>query len=692
MAPANRDLTRLLSPRSIAFIGGRDAAEAIRVCRRFGYEGEIWPVSASRTELAGVAAFKDIASLPGVPDAAFVGVNREASIDVIAQLRGLGAGGAIAYASGFSESISEIDGGADLEARLIAAAGDMPLLGPNCYGFINAGVGASIWPSEHGVARAERGVALISQSTNIAISLTMQRRGLPIAFVGTVGNQAQTGLSSLARAALALPTVTALGLHVEAIDDAAGFEALASLARELGKPIALTQTGRTEAAQNATLSHTASLAGSHAASDAFYRRLGVARLDTLTQLVETLKLLHVHGPLPGGRIASMCCSGGETALLADAIDGRKVVFPPLSDTHRVRVKDTLNDMVRVLNPLDYHTFIWGNEAALTETFSAMMGGGEPSAFDIGLLTLDWVRTDRCSDADWLPTVAALRAAANRSGLKAGTLSTLPDNMPEPIAERLITEGLVPLCGVEDGLSAVEAAAFIGGAWARPAPAVLTPAPRTDRTTRLLDEAAAKAELAGSGVPTPKGRAVEENAVRKTAEEIGGAVAVKWLGTAHKTDLGAVQLGLFPEEAAEAAQEMTDRLGPSKFLVEEMASKPVAELIVGAKRDAPYGVSLTLGAGGVLTELLRDTVTLLLPATREEIRDALLSLRSAPLLKGYRGQEGADIDLAVDAIENLARYAIARADRLLEVEVNPLMVSATGATAVDALIRLEVEDD
>ena len=692
----NRDLSRLLAPRSIAFIGGRDAAEAVRVCRRFGYEGDIWPVSPTRSDMGGAPCFADLDALPGAPDAAFVGVNREASIGVVARLAEMGAGGAIAYASGFAESVGEIDGGADLEARLIEAAGPMPFLGPNCYGLINAATGASIWPSEHGVGRAERGVALISQSTNIVISLTMQHRGLPVAFVGTIGNQAQTGLSDLARAALALPGVTALGLHIEAIDSAAGFEALAAEARRLGKPIVAVQTGRTEAAQTATLSHTASLAGSDAAADAFYRRLGIARVATLTELMESLKLLHVHGPLPDARVASICCSGGETALLSDAIDGRTARFPALGDAHRARVKATLHDMVRVANPLDYHTFIWGNEPALTETFSAMLGGATgddgPETFDIGLLTLDWVRTDRCSDADWLPTVNALRAAARRSGLRAGTLSTLPENMPEEIAERLIADGIAPLCGVEDALAAVDSSAAIGAAWAAAPSAPLAPAPDEERGAIVLDEAEGKAALAEYGAPVPAGETVALADVAAAAARIGAPVALKWLGAAHKTDIGAVRLGLSPQQAQDAATDMERRLGRSRFLVEAMAPPPIAELIVGAKRDAPYGLSLTIGAGGVLTELLRDAATLLLPATRDEIRAALLSLRLAPLLTGYRGKPGVDLDAAVGAIEGIAAYALDHAARMREIEVNPLMLSATGAVAADALIRLEDRND
>lgn len=680
-----RDLSRLLAPRSIAFVGGADAAEAVRVCRRFGYNGAIWPVSPSRADMDGVPAVSDLSALPGPPDAAFVGVNRAATPGIVAELAAMGAGGAIAYASGFRESVSEIEGGAGLEADLAAAAGDMPLLGPNCYGLINAASGASIWPSEHGVARTTRGVALISQSTNIVISMTMQRRGLPVAFVATVGNQAQTGLSDLGRAALAQDNVTALGIYIEGIDSAKGFEAMAAEARARGKPIVVLKSGRSETARVAMLSHTASLAGSDQAADAFFERLGVARVRSIPALLEALKVLHVHGSLSGPRVGAICCSGGETAVIADAAEGRDVVLPALEPAHREAVKATLPPMVSVANPLDYHTFHWGQEDKLAATYSAMLRG----PFDFGFLTLDWVRTDRCSDAAWEPSIRAIERAAAETETPVGVLATLPDNLPEATAERLVGQGIVPLYGVDDGLEALEAAARIGAAWAKAPADPLAAAPvLSGRADHVFDEAAAKALLAAHGVPTPRGGVASVAQARAAAERIDGPVAVKALGVAHKTEARAVRLGVAPDQAESVAAEIAERLGVDRFLIEEMAPPPIAELIVGVTRDDPYGLSLTIGAGGVLTELLRDTRTVLLPARDDEIRAALAGLRMAPMLTGYRGRPGVDLEATVRAIAAIAQCAETEAHRLVELDVNPLMLNETGAVVADALLHVE----
>ncbi len=304
-------LDRLLRPKSVAVIGGGFfAPNVIRQCLKMGFSGAIWPVHPTKDEVAGVKAFRSLAELPEAPDATFIGVNRTLTIDVVRELREMGAGGAICFAAGFKETGSYDAEGERLQAALIEAAGEMPVIGPNCYGLINYADGALLWPDQHGGRRlreGEKGAAIITQSSNIACNLTMQARGLPLAFLMTAGNQAQTGLSEMALGLIEDGRVTSLGLHIEGFDSAAGFERLAARARELRKPIVAMKVGRSEQARAATVSHTASLAGSDAASDAFLRRLGIPRVDTIPSFLETLKLLHAIGPLPGGSLSSMSC-------------------------------------------------------------------------------------------------------------------------------------------------------------------------------------------------------------------------------------------------------------------------------------------------------------------------------------------------------------------------------------------------
>ena len=424
-----RSLERLLRPKSVAVFGGGWAAAVIRQTQRMGFAGEIWPVHPEKETIEGLPAYRCAADLPSAPDAVFIGVNRNASVHLVRELSERGAGGAVCFASGFREAGADDADGERLQEELVAAAGNMPILGPNCYGLINYCDGALLWPDQHGGMRlpeSARGAAIVTQSSNIAINMTMQARGLPLSYVVTAGNQAQTGLSEIAIGLIEDERVSVLGLHIEGFDSVAGFERLAKHARELKKPIVAMKLGKSEQARAATVSHTASLAGADAASDAFLARLGIGRVASIPAFMEVLKLLHVTGPLDGRDIASMSCSGGEASIMADSAAGRRVTFRPLSPDHRTAIRQTLGPLVAVANPLDYHTFIWNDAPAMTATFSAMVSGG----FDLNFLVLDFPRADRCSDADWRATVSAFETALKANGAKGAILASLPENLSE----------------------------------------------------------------------------------------------------------------------------------------------------------------------------------------------------------------------------------------------------------------------
>lgn len=689
-------LERLLRPRSIAIIGGGAfGTNVVEQCLKMGYDGDIWPVHPSRPDVHGVPAFKSVADLPSAPDAAFVAVNRTLTIDIIRQLAARGAGGAICFAAGFLEAGNDDAEGEGLQRELVSAAADMPIIGPNCYGLINYADGALLWPDQHGgtrLAPGERGVGIITQSSNIACNLTMQQRGLPVAFLMTAGNQAQTGLSEMALGLIEDERVTALGLHIEGFDSIAGFERLAARARALKKPIVAMKVGRSEQARQATISHTASLAGSDAGSEAFLKRLGIARVDSVPSFLETLKLLHAVGPLPGGRLSSMSCSGGEASVMADTAEGRAVFFPALTETHRARVKESLGPLVAVANPLDYNTFIWNDQPAMTDTFGAMVAGG----FDLNMLVLDFPRTDRCSDADWWTTVNAFEAALKANKARGAIVASMLENLPETHSVELFKRGIVPIHGIVEAFDAAEAAVFIGQAWARPASAPIgtSAAGMTgDGGRNTPDEAEAKALLREAGLAVPQGaRAASVAEAVSAAGKLGLPVALKALGVAHKSELGAVRLNLRTAADVQAAAEALLPLGTGLY-VERMVEGGVAELIVGVTRDELFGPLMTVGTGGVLVELLKDSATLLLPASPTEIETALKGLRLYPLLDGYRGRPRADLAAAVEAISAISGFVLERADHIEELDINPLIVcgEGKGAWIADALL-VETGDD
>ena len=658
-------LDRLLRPKSIAVLGAGWALNVIDQCAKMGFSGPVWPVHPTKAEIGGLRAYPSVADLPGVPDAVFVGVNRFATIEVVRELAAMGAGGAICFASGWAEA-----GEPGLQAELVRAAGEMPILGPNCYGVINYLDGALLWPDQHGGIRVEKGVALVSQSSNIVINLGMQKRALPVAYVACLGNAAVVGLAELAGALLADPRVTALGLYIEGIDDAAAFAELAQAARVAGKGVVCIKSGKTELSRVAAASHTASLAGGGASSSAFLRQIGVAEVNTPSELIETLKIFHVHGPQIGRRLCSLSCSGGEAGLVADLAAPYGLDFPSVPDGVRARLGEILGPIVTVANPLDYHTFIWGDGPRTTDVFTTMLSG-----YDAGIYIIDTPRKDRCDPSGYQPALDAIVAAQVATGRPALPVASMAENFDEVYAAALMAQGVCTLMGLETALAAIRAAQTGPGVAGWRPLAVVPP-----REARLLSEAEGKALLAAAGVRVP--RSVSGATL---AEVSAGAVglhppyALKGLGFAHKTEAGAVWLGLATLDGQD------EMVGATGYLVEEMVTGAVAEVLIGLRRDPVYGLSLTLGMGGVTAEVLADTVTLIWPVAAAEVLAEMRKLRLWPLLDGYRGRKRADMAaLAVLAVR--LGGLMSADDSLEEIEINPVMVCEQGAVAVDALVR------
>jgi len=672
----NMTLSRLFNPKSIAIIGGGVWCKSVaEQAIKMGFKGKIFPIHPKRKPLVGIASFAELADLPYPPDACFIGVNRFITLDVVSQLSTMGAGGAICFASGFSEAKQEDNKGMNLQTRLVAAAGDMPILGPNCYGIINYLDRAILWPDQHGGKPVNEGVGIITQSSNMAINITMQARALPIAIIACAGNQAQTGMADIGLEMLQDPRITALGLHIEGFNDLRSYERLAAEAHRLNKPIVALKVGKSEQAKAATISHTASVAGSDAGATALLKRLNIARVNSLPTLLETLKILHYAGPLPNTNIASISCSGGEASLAADTTIGHSLTFPPLTQSQQTNLRAALGPMVALANPLDYHTYIWRDSNAMTAAWASMM---EPH-LALTLVIVDFPRNDRCSDTDWDCAIEAAGRAKAQTGGNVAMVATLPENLSERIAERLTAVGVIPLLGMTEAIEAIEAAA----SFTCPANVKLL-LPTPSKNPEILSEATAKKALALHGLRIPNSqRAASPEDAAAIAKTIGFSVALKGEGIAHKSEANAIALNL---QTPDAVQTAATTMPVETFLVEEMLIGGVAELLIGVVKDPAHGFVLTLGAGGTLTELLTDSASMLIPATRDNIDAGLQSLKSAKLLNGFRGTPTANIPAVIDAITAIQSYVLANADGLEEIEVNPLICTPNDAIAADALIR------
>jgi acetate---CoA ligase (ADP-forming) len=683
-------MRRLLSPATIALIGGNWADHVAAASRRIGFRGELWRVHPTRPCSTDQHYFRSVDELPAAPDAAFVAApNREVPA-IAAALSRRGAGGFVCFAAGFSETASPE--GERLTRELLSSAGELPFFGPNCYGFVNFFDAAALWPDQVVGRRREHGVALICQSGTIALNLMFNDRSLPIGYVITVGNQTRLAAEDLIELLCGEERVTAFGLYVEGVRDATRFARAVERARAAGKPVALVKTGRTEAAARTTRTHTGALAGGDAAFDAFCAQAGVARCESLATLCETLKIFHTGGPLAGRRVLTMGASGGDMAMTADAARSLGLEFAPIPPATASRLMQLLSDRVAISNPFDFHTHVWFDYPRQREMFSLVQRAG----FDAVGFVVDCPPEGQADPATYTAVIDEFAAALPGAASRGAVISSLPESLSADTREKCLTAGIVPLQGQREALEALDLAGAVGEAWARGSPprlALPRAMPAAAGRVRTLNERDAKRALAAFGVRVPGSALANPAQAAAAAEALGFPVVIKAVGEAleHKSDVGAVVLNVRSRAEADAAVQRLARLSQT-ILVEEMVSDAVAEVLVGITVDPVFGQLLVLGAGGVLTELLRDSVALLPPFDAPTIEAALGRLRVGRLLQGFRGRPPGDVDALVETALACTRYAADNLERLVELDMNPVIVrpQGKGAVAVDALIRLAEE--
>jgi acetyl-CoA synthetase len=688
----SRALHRLLAPRSIAMIGGAWADAAVAASRAIGYAGKLWRIHPHRSSSPETPYFRSVDELPGVPDAAFIAApNREVPAIASALARS-GAGGFVCFAAGFSETGA--GEGQRLTEQLLASAANLPFFGPNCYGFVNFFDGAALWPDQVVGERPERGVALICQSGTIALNLMFNDRSLPVGYVITVGNQTRLAVEDMIELLTDEERVTAFGIYVEGIKDAARFARAIDSARAAGKPVALVKAGRTEAAARTARTHTGSLAGADIVFDAFCRQAGIARCDSLATLCETLKIFHAGGPLGGRRVLIMGASGGDMAMTADTSRQLGLQFPPFPATAASRLREILGERITIANPFDFHTHVWFDRPALRSMFSVVQRAG----FDAVSLMVDCPPEEQADPASYIAVIDEYIAALPGAASRAAIICSLPESLAAGTREKCLAAGIAPLQGQREALEALDLAGAVGEAWSNGCGVQLRlPQQRSPLgAARTLAEHDGKTALAAFGVQIPRSRIIATKdvgsvaaAVVAAAESIGFPVVVKAAGASleHKSDVGGVIVDVRCADDAAAAARRVAILSDT-ILVEEMVSDGIAEILIGVNVDPQFGQILVLGAGGVLTELWRDSVSLLPPFTPAAIEAALMQLTVGKLLAGYRGRPQADIAALVATAMACTRYAEANLDRLLELDINPVIVRprGQGAVAVDALIR------
>ncbi len=702
-----RLLQHLLHPRSIAIIGASDdpvkiSGRPLAALLRSGYTGRVLPVNPNRSTVQGVACYPDLDAVDGDIDIdlAIVAVNAAATP---AALRGCAARGvavAVCFASGFAEGGPD---GEALQAEVteICRQTGLRVLGPNCLGAIGIrdGVAATFSTifDEGGALRPGR-LALVSQSGAFGtfIISAAQSEGLGLHYFVNTGNEVDLSVADLLAAIAESPDVDVLLAYFEGVSDGPALVAAARRAAQLGKPIVAVKTGRSAAGARAVSSHTASMAGEDAVFDAVARQLGIIRVPGMEPLIDVARLLDAGRRAGGRRLAILTMSGGAGALASDlaADAGLRVDGWDPDWQHRTGAAIPPHGSPR--NPIDLTGTLISDPAILERALDVTL---DHPATDLVLVLLGNV--DRGADR----LVDALADAHHRSTVPCVVVWTGGSGR----ARQRLTELGIP-CYTDPG-RAVTALGALADHCLRPesgeashdphsqgrrdtARAVLDRA-REQRRDRL-DESESAAVLRAYGIDCAASVAVADPGEAAAAADLAGPVAVKALSPAlaHKSDLGAVRLGVTgPDAVRDAAAEVLDaarRAGAAdaRVLVARMVD-PGLELVLGIKYDATFGPVVIAGLGGVLVEVLSDVAIALPPLDTDAAQRLLRGLRGAALLDGVRGEAPRDVAAAAEALARLSLLAAELGDEIAELDVNPLILGPQGAGAVaaDALVVL-----
>lgn len=697
MAALGAGLEAILAPRSIAVIGAsQDATKIggrpIDLLRRLGFPGAILAVNPRAAEVQGLPAFASVADLPETPDLAIIAVAADAAPESLDACAARGVKAAVILSSGFAELGER---GEALQARLrdTARRSGMRVLGPNCLGAVGIperSIATFSVVLDGGLPPAGP-IGIASQSGNLGsyTLLLARERGIGVSRMVTTGNECDVDIADVV-AFLARDAATRVILCVlETCRDGPRFLAALEEARRAGKPVIVLKIGASEAGQAAAASHTGALAGSDAVFDAVFRRAGAVRVQGVEQLLDLGHAAAVLGDrLPRGRrTVLLTASGGFGVLLADAASAAGLSLPMPSQETQRRILAAV-PFASPRNPVDATAQMSSRPEILQEILAAILA--DDGCDSLLLLLSSSLYLPRLRSV-YMPTLRALREK-HRDKVVLLTVHGPADAVAELTAMGFpVVDGVGPSARVLAGLCDLAAARAL------PPPAAPPSAAAPIVPALLRTEDGAKRALAAAGVPVPPERVVTSAAAAaEAASLLGFPVVLKVVSPdlPHKTEVGGVVLGLQDAAAVAAAHDAMlarVRAAAPHARIEGVLVAPMlrggTELILGAKHDPVFGPVVMVGLGGVFAEVMQDVAVRLAPVDEAEALAMLRGLKAFPVLDGARGRPRADLGAAARAVAALSRFAAQHADRIAEIDINPLLVlpAGEGAFALDALI-------
>jgi acyl-CoA synthetase (NDP forming) len=703
-----KDLCRLVEPQAVAVIGASSNPNSFgqrTLANLHRYSGRVYAVNPRyRGDINGVRCFPSVRDLPETPDVAVLAVGVDSVPGILEECAQHGVGGALVYASGLAESGTADGTAAQQRIAAIGRASGMRIVGPNCLGLVNTrqGAGLIFIPSFAQMKLVPGPVSIVSQSGGFGYTLMQgMERGIGIGHYLSPGNSADVDVCDFIAYLADDPEVKVIVCLFEGVQDGARFLEAAELARSCGKPLIVYKAGTGEGARKAALSHTGTLVGARDAYTAAFERAGVIALDRLDGLLETANFLARSGePRTGKGVGVLSTSGGSAVVLADKAEEHGVPLPPLANETAEKLRAILPGFGAIANPADLTAEVLRTRETFVNCLDAFAG-------------------DLSFDAVVVPFVLA---GPDTTGVRAPMVAEVARDTGVPIVGVWLSEWL-SAPGSEVLAADSNASLFHSsdhcfaaishwhrwharrrnvGADSSPrlsdrlamknAQAVLNALPSE---AGCLDEVRSKQILAAYGIGILKEHlASTPGEAIQVAEAIGYPVALKIVSPdiAHKTEVGGVELNLCDSTTLCAGFErLTTNVKRHKpnahidgVLVQQMLNGGL-ELVLGARIDPQFGPLVAVGFGGILVEILRDTVVRLAPVGMSEAGEMLSSLRGYPLLQGYRGQPAADVVALAQAIVRFSEFVADNAALLEEVDVNPLIVSGSRCICVDALI-------
>ncbi len=688
----------VLRPRSVAIVGasrrpGSIGAAVMANLVAGGFNGPIFPINPHASTIKGLPAYASLRDVPEAPELAVVGVPAAQVIDVAHDCAAAGVGALVVLSAGFSE-VGEAGERRQRELVAVCRSAGMRLVGPNCLGVINTDPGVSLNASFAPGAPPPGLVGFASQSGAFGIAALdlAQTHGIGLSSFVSAGDKADLSGNDFLQYWEADERTDVIALYLESFGNPAKF---GRIARRITarKPVIVVKSGRSAARRRAASSHTgALLAAADTTVDALFRHAGVIRTDTVGEMFDVAAVLS-RQPLPrGNRVAIVTNAGGPAILCTDACEADGLQVEPLGQATRTALALALPAEASVTNPVDM--IASATAADYERALEVVLDDPEVDA-----VIAIFVRPLATRAADVVAAIRAVAAARRAHGTPVLAVFLGPD-MPASVEEG------VPLFGsVEEAARSLGHATRYADHRSAPSdPPAPTPAAEGDEVAAVIADGlaqgdgwmspvAAEALLRSVGLPVAESRsAATPPDVRRAAEDLGGRVAVKAIGPGllHKSDVGAVRLGLTAAGAERAALEMDSSLSaagmaPEGFLVQRMAPAG-AELIVGVVGDPRFGPLVAVGAGGTTAELIGDVQVRLAPVGPREAAAMLRELRTFPLLDGFRGAPRADVGAVEEVVTRVAALAAAHPE-IAELDCNPVVVGPDGAVIVDARIRL-----